>query len=100
MFNKTIELMSTTVTQDSIGQQVKAYTYRKIYVKEKSVPQSEFFSAGQREIKPSAVFIIRDGEYEGETMLRYNNVVYSIYRTYKVKNEMIELYAEVRKGDK
>jgi SPP1 family predicted phage head-tail adaptor len=99
MFNKTVELMSATVTQDSIGQQVKVYTYLKIYAKQKSVPQSEFFSAGQTEIKPSTVFIIRTGEYNGETMLRYNNVHYSIYRIYDTKNEMTELYCEVRKGE-
>jgi len=99
LFNKTIQLISVTYSKDNIGQQIKDYTYRKIYAKQKSIPQSEFFSAGQTDIKPSTVFIIRTGEYKGETMLLYNGVKYSIYRVYDTKNEMTEVYCEVRKGE-
>lgn len=102
IFNKTVQLISITYTQDDIGQQIETPTYRKVYAAKKSVPQSEFYDAGQTSIKPSAVFIVRTGEYKGETKLRYpatdSGTVYSIYRTYDIKDEMTELYAEVKAG--
>ncbi len=99
MFNKIVELISVSYTQDSIGQQTELKTFRRVYAKLKSVPQSEFFSAGQSSIKPSGVFIVRTAEYKGETKLKYNGLIYSIYRTYNTTNEMTELYCEVRKGE-
>lgn len=98
MFNKTIELVGATLTQDGLGQMVETPIYRKVYAKLKSVPQSEFFAAGQTDIKPSACFVVRTGEYDGEKKIRYNGAIYSIYRTYDTKNEMTELYCEVRAG--
>lgn len=102
IFNKTIQLVSSTYTQDDIGQQIETPTYRKVYAKLKPVPQSEFFAAGQTGIKPSAAFVIRTGEYKKETKLRYpatdSGTVYTIYRTYDTVDEMTELYAEVRAG--
>lgn len=37
------------------------------------------------------------GDYEGETLVGYNGRMYSVYRTYQAKTDIIELYVE-RKG--
>ncbi len=103
MFNKTLELISATYTKDSIGQRIETPTYRKVYASYKSVPQSEFFAAGQTDIKPSACFLIRTGDYKGEKKLRYpagdSGKIYAIYRFYDTKSEMTEVYCEQRVGD-
>ena len=103
MFNKTLELIDVTYSEDDIGQQIETPTYRKVYASSKSVPQSEFFAAGQSDIKPSACFIVRTGEYREERKLRYptgdSGKIYTIYRTYNRTNEMTELYCEQRVGD-
>ena len=38
-------------------------------------------------------------DYKGEQNLEIDGEVYSIYRTYFAKNDMIELYVEKRRGD-
>ncbi len=103
MFNKTVELVSETFIEDDIGQMIATPSYREVFADKKSIMQNEFFLAGQTDIKPSACFIIRQIDYKDETKIRYpadyTGKIYTIYRTYETtKNEMIELYCEVRSG--
>lgn len=103
IFNQTIDLVKQTFKQDELGQMIPDKTiYRTVYAAKKSVPQNEFFLCGQTGIKPESVFLVRTGEYNGETKLRYpaneSGTTYSIYRIYDTVNECTELYAEVRAG--
>jgi len=102
MFNKAIQLISQTYAKDDIGQQIPSIEYKKVFASEKSIGQNEFFLAGQSRIKPEKCFIVRQIDYNGEAKIRYpadnEGTVYSIYRTFPAKNEMIELYCEVRAG--
>ena len=99
MFNKSIELISYTQTTDEIGQLIESPSYKKVFAALKSVPQSEFFLAGQSSIRPECCFVVRTGEYKGERKLRYNGSIYTIYRYYDRTNEMTELYCEQRAGE-
>lgn len=102
-FNKTIELISLTVTQDDIGNPIETPSYRKVFAAKKSTPQTEFFLAGQNGIKPAAMFLVRTAEYKGEAKLRYpvndSGTVYTIYRVYDTVDEMTELYGKVEMGN-
>lgn len=103
IFNQTIDLVSQTYKEDELGQRIPDKTvYRMIYCAKKSVPQNEFFLCGQTGIKPSAMFLVRTGEYNGETQLRFpaneSGTTYDIYRVYDTTGECTELYAEVRAG--
>jgi len=99
MFKDVIKLITEgTATVDSIGQQTPAITKTTVYARKKPVPRSEFFAAGQTDIKPAYLFVIRDVNYSGQKYLEYDNKTYTIYRVYPTTSEMIELYCELRLG--
>ena len=97
MFNEVLELISTAITLDEIGQEVETITYSEVFAEKNGIPRAEFFSVGVKDIKPALMFKIREIDYADQSALRYNSKVYTIYRVYP-KNEMIELYCEVRAG--
>lgn len=69
---------------------------RQVFCKKKSVPQSEFFQAGQSDIKASHVLIVHVLDYQDERKVKYRDKEFSIYRTYERDDEKIELYCEVK----
>ncbi|MGG3888641.1 phage head closure protein [Metabacillus fastidiosus] len=88
-----------TQTKDELGQVDKIEDFsRQVFCEEKSIPQSEFFAAGQNEIKASFILIVHLFDYKKERKVKYDNEIYHIYRTYKRKDERIELYCEVKTG--
>ncbi|NLM67495.1 MAG: phage head closure protein [Enterococcus sp.] len=89
MFNKIIGLRELDNKSSS----------RSVYAREKSISQSEFFQAAQSDIQAATCFIIRSCDYNGEEFIEYNSKTYHIYRIFNVKNEMVELWCEVRIGD-
>lgn len=99
MFNKVIYLVQETYVEDDIGQMIPTQSFKEVFAKTKSIGQQEFYLAGQSKLKPELCFIVRQMEYSGETKLKYNNKIYSIYRTYFIKNEMVELYCQLKVGD-
>lgn len=97
MFKDVIELVSKTYEKDELQQEIETVTKRMVFANKRSVSQSEFFSAGQTNIKSSQCFVIRLSEYNNELNLIYNNKNYSIYRIFEI-GENVELYCEVRIG--
>ncbi|MDM5189358.1 phage head closure protein [Bacillus sp. DX4.1] len=88
-----------TTVEDDLGQIEEVETFsRQVFCGKKSIPQSEFFQAGQSGIKASRVLIVHVLDYQDETKVKYNEKVYSIYRTYERDDEKIELYCEVKAG--
>lgn len=72
-------------------------TEREVYCQVDSISASEFFNAGRNGLNPSFRMSMFDGDYFGETMLIYKGATYAIYRTYRRRDDVIELYVE-RKG--
>jgi SPP1 family predicted phage head-tail adaptor len=70
---------------------------REVFAERVSVSQSEFFNAGQQDLKPEYCFKVVNGEYNGEDRLTYEGTVYAIYRTYE-KGDKIELYTALKAG--
>lgn len=97
-----IDLAEITTEKDSLNQVVeKTRTTKTIYAEISSVSQTEFFSAGRLGFQPSFKAVIYDFEYNGESIVKYNNKLYSIYRTYYVNGtDRLELYLEERGGTK
>ena len=97
-----IDLVEITTEKDSLNQVVeKTRTTKTIYAEISSVSQTEFFSAGRLGFQPSFKAVIYDFEYNGESIVKYNNKLYSIYRTYYVNGtDRLELYLEERGGTK
>ncbi|PEE39389.1 phage head closure protein [Bacillus pseudomycoides] len=88
-----------TTVKDELGQieEIEKFS-RQVFCEKKSVPQSEFFQAGQSGIKASCTLIIHLLDYQEEQKVKYREKEYSIYRTYERNDEKVELYCEVKAG--
>lgn len=56
-----------------------------------------FFDGGKNGLKPEYKVTMFSGDYNGEQSFIYNGNAYGVYRTYRAKTDIIELYTE-RKG--
>lgn len=92
-----IKLISSSKTQDQFGVWRETLTERQVFCDVSSVSASEFFEGGRNGLNPEYRMTMFNGDYQGETMLKYNDKTYAIYRTYLGRNDELELYVE-RKG--
>lgn len=92
-------LLAAERTQDAIGQWKSTIVKRPVFGQIQSVSGAEFFAAGQNGISPEYRITMFGPDYDGEQDLELDGVVYSVYRTYRGKNDTIELYVERRRGD-
>lgn len=97
-----IELVSIVTSTDAINQTIEEErTTASIFAQISSITQTEFFSAGKLGFQPSFKAVIFDFEYNNEPILKWNNKLYSIYRTYAINGtDKLELYLEERSGTK
>ena len=70
---------------------------RSVFAQVDSVSRSEFFEGGRNGLNPELVFRVFFGDYAEEREIRYEGRNYGIYRTYKGRGDVVELYVE-RKG--
>lgn len=98
MKNDVIDLIKETITIDDIGQEIKTETVTQVFADVRSVTQAEFYRAGDLDLKPSLSFTIFFADYDNEKIVEYQNVRYSVYRTYR-SNDNLELYVERRIGN-
>lgn len=93
-----IKLVKTTYTNDKINQRIPTESARIVFCSVRSITQSEWYEAGKNGLKPTYCFEVFGPDYEGEKIVEYNGTRYGIYRTYRNKNERLELYAEEKGG--
>ena len=62
-----------------------------------SVSRNEFFEGGRNGLNPELVFRVFFADYNQESELEYKGDRYAVYRTYRGRGDLVELYAE-RKG--
>lgn len=76
-----------------------AETRTEVFCDVRSVTQTEWFEAGRNGIQhPAYIFVINRNEYSGEQIVEYEGQRYGVYRTYKAKNEDLELHVEAKGG--
>lgn len=92
-----INLYADAITYDSLGVAHHNQTARQVFCKVDSITRAEFFDAGRSGLNPEYRITMFFGDYQGESLAGYNGALYSVYRTYKAKTDIIELYVE-RKG--
>ena len=92
-----ITLIGTTREQDSFGIWREQYTERNVFCDVQSVSQTEFFEGGRNGLNPAYQFTMFFGDYNGESLVKYNGDTYAVYRTYHARTDDLELYVE-RKG--
>lgn len=99
MQSNTLNLISLVITQDSIGNSIKAETSTTIFVDEYSIGAKEFYSAAQSGFKPDFLLKTFFGNYNNQPLADYKGKRYTIYRTY-TKGDIIELYLTAHGKDR
>lgn len=89
-------LLTAVQYQDNIGQFKETTRRRRVFGQLNSVSASEFFAGGQNGLKPEFRITMFGPDYAGEKTLAFMGEVYTIYRVYYAKNDMVELYVEKR----
>ena len=89
-----LELITETISRDSIGQITTTESTTELIAEVRSVSQSEYMNGKQSGISPAYVFRVSLFGYSGQTIVKYNDVKYSVYRTYETDDNYVELYAE------
>ena len=72
---------------------------RTVFCSISSVGANEFYNASLQGLKPEYKVTMFAPEYEGEKLVQYQGMIYSVYRTYRGKNETMELYLQAKAGD-
>ena len=93
-----IYLVGVTRAQNSIGEWITTETPRMVYANVSSVSASEYFNASQIGLNPDVRFTMFAPDYQGELIVEYNGIRYSVYRTYLAKTDRMELYAQREAG--
>ena len=92
-----ITLLSSNRTQNDHGVWVEDLKARTVMCQVDSVTRAEFFEGGRNGLNPEFRMTMFFGDYQGERVLQYKGLTYSVYRTFQGKNDTVELYVE-RKG--
>ena len=92
-----ITLITQTITTDKYGNEEATETERTVYCEVDSISQTEFYAAANTELNPEYRFTIFFGDYEGESLVKFNGARYSVYRTYRTGDDL-ELYTERKIG--
>ena len=92
-----ITLITQTITTDKYGNEESTETERTVYCEVDSISQTEFYAAANTELNPEYRFTIFFGDYEGESLVKFNGARYSVYRTYRTGDDL-ELYTERKIG--
>lgn len=91
-WDKVIELGSEVEITEGF-ETTTEYEYTKFFSNELSIRQSEFYQANKLGLKPELAFEVRAEEYTGQQIMKWNEKVYYLIRTYRnQKNGTIELY--------
>ena len=93
-----LTLLKVTTEKDTRGVLHKSISSRDVFCKRRSVSRNEFFDGGRNGLNPEFVFDVFHGDYDGETLCRYDGKSYAIYRTYLNESDYIELYAQREGG--
>lgn len=92
-------LVVDTYSQNEYGVMEKTTTKHQVFVDVTSVTSQEWFEGGRNGLNPQYRFTVFAHDYSGEEVIEYNGVQYTIYRTYRRREDLIELYVELRKGN-
>ncbi len=85
-YDHELVLISETIIEDDIGNQIPEEKRTKVLCKVASIGSSEFYNAAVSDLKPDIKFIIHSFEYSGEKAVEFEEQKYKVIRTYKGDN--------------
>lgn len=94
-----ISLISIEYTQDDLGEWSETRTENVVFATVESVSMAEFYQASLQGLKPDFKLVVWLTEYNGEELVKYQDKIYDVYRTYRRTDGRIELYVNEKKGD-
>lgn len=94
MYNDEVGLISITISNDSLGNQIETKNTDVILCKKKSVSQAEFYNAAINGIKPSLSLVVHAYEYDDQRKIVFLGEEFNVIRTYEESFEEIELICE------
>lgn len=86
-----VYLIIQSTTTNDIGDLDYTNIERKVFANIGSIKQSEFYQAQSTGFKPEITFEIRSFEYKSEQLIKYNEKIYNVIRTFDKKDGIIEL---------
>lgn len=101
MYNEIIYFMEKTTTEekDEYGDLKREWKKAKVYAKQKSISQTEFYQSQTSDKKPEIKFEIPDYmDYQRQQYLAHEGILYKILRTYRAEDNHLEItcYGGVR----
>ncbi|MGD7051424.1 phage head closure protein [Sutcliffiella horikoshii] len=90
-YDHELNLIETSIEYDEIGNSVPIETVTPVLCKLVSIGTNEFYVASAQGLKPEVKFIIHAFEYKGEGHVEFEDVKYSVIRTYRKDSDEIEL---------
>ena len=94
LFKEVIRLISTTTTENDMGDIIETYNEREVYADKQSIRQSEFYQAAATGLRPELMFVVRSIDYNQEPKLKHGDKTYTIIRTYDKDGELTELVCQ------
>ena len=91
-------LISQTFTRDNAGVMKPAEISTQVFCNIQSVTASEWFEGGRNGLNPEYRLTMFEGDYSGQEIVQLDGVRYAVYRTYKTKDNNIELYVQKEGG--
>lgn len=91
-------LISKSYTKDNIGQHIATENKKEVFCSIGSISKSEWFDAGRNGLKPELKVTLPMYNYNNEMIAEIDGIRYSVYRTYKGPNDIMELYLEKKAG--
>lgn len=99
MYEGIATLKKEVITKDKYLNEIKSYEDHQVFVKPRSIYASEFYQAASSGLKPSVKLVIANAsDYDGEKLVEYEGILYSIIRVYRHKDS-IELTCEEKVGN-
>lgn len=92
-------LISETVAKDAFGQTKPTPAPRSVYGVQESIASSEFFKASQAGLRPTFRITMPAMDYQGEQFIKIGTQEYTVYRTYYIGRDRVELYLGERVGN-
>lgn len=94
-----IYLIKSTYTPNEYGVREKSESKSKVRASISGTTASEFYEAGRNGISVSdMVFTIPARKYHGEIVVEFKENRYSVFRTYPVAEDLIEIHVETKAG--
>lgn len=84
-------LAATDFIEDDIGNQIPILKQEEVYGYEQPISRSEFYTAGQSGITVTKSLVIHPYDYEEQTSLILEGIVYDIIRVYPLDRDQLEL---------